>query len=46
MEKWEYKIEINLNEYTLNTLGELGWELITVTSGISIDFFYLKKRLL
>jgi hypothetical protein len=29
--KWEYKLELNLEEKELNDLGQEGWELVSVS---------------
>ena len=54
MQKWEYKCiakySWNVGEDELNTLGEQGWELVTVVKAIrdsdlnDVFQFYLKRR--
>lgn len=52
MAVWEYRIVLlnlatsTIDEETLNTLGQYGWELVAVTTGVydMPEFAYLKRR--
>ncbi len=44
--KWQYKFELNLEEHTLNELGQQGWELVAVSpcgKENSYSGFYFKR---
>lgn len=46
MKKWSYRIEYRLDWSSLNTIGEQGWELVTILMDNRDGYktFYFKKE--